>query len=77
MPVLEAVGRLCRAPNDPTFLALLVRQAPTWVVQIPWLVDDTTLETLQRRVMGVTRDRMYAGWPRPSKCSRPSVPSCW
>ena len=35
-----------------------MRRAPTWVVQMPWLVDDTTLEALQRRVMGVTRDRM-------------------
>jgi predicted ATPase len=28
------------------------------VVQMPWLVDDTTLQTLQRRVVGATRERM-------------------
>jgi hypothetical protein len=25
---------------------------------MPWLVDDTTLQTLQRRVVGATRERM-------------------
>jgi predicted ATPase/DNA-binding winged helix-turn-helix (wHTH) protein len=58
LPVLEAVGRLCRDPEGPEVLTLLARQAPTWVVQMPWLVDDTTLQTLQRRVLGATRERM-------------------
>jgi predicted ATPase/DNA-binding winged helix-turn-helix (wHTH) protein len=58
LPVLEALGRLCRQPDGQTLLALLVRQAPTWVVQMPWLVDDVTLDTLQRRVIGATRERM-------------------
>jgi predicted ATPase len=58
LPVLEAVGRLCRDPEGPEVLPLLARQAPTWVVQMPWLVDDTTLQTLQHRVVGATRERM-------------------
>ena len=39
-------------------IALLARQAPTWVVQMPWLVTDAELEALQRRVMGATQERM-------------------
>jgi DNA-binding winged helix-turn-helix (wHTH) protein len=58
LPVLEAVGRLCRDPEGLEVLTLLARQAPTWVVQMPWLVDDMTLQTLQRRVLGATHERM-------------------
>jgi DNA-binding winged helix-turn-helix (wHTH) protein len=57
-PVLEAFGRLCHEPEGQKLLALLVHQAPTWVVQMPWLVSDAELERLQRRVLGVTRERM-------------------
>jgi DNA-binding winged helix-turn-helix (wHTH) protein/predicted ATPase len=58
MPVLEALGRLCRGPEGQVLLGLLVRQAPTWVVQMSWLLDDRLLETLQRRTIGATRQRM-------------------
>jgi hypothetical protein len=58
MPVLEALGRRCRGPDGRALLALLVRQAPTWVVQMPWLLDDAVLETPQRRAITATRERM-------------------
>jgi predicted ATPase len=58
LPVLEALGRLCREPGGEELMALLSRHAPTWVVQMPWLVSDTALEALQRRVTGVTQERM-------------------
>jgi len=58
LPVLEALGRMCREPDGQALLALLLRRAPTWAVQMPWLLDDAALETLQRRVIGVTRERM-------------------
>jgi DNA-binding winged helix-turn-helix (wHTH) protein len=58
LPVLEALGRLCTEPGGQELIALLARQAPTWVVQMPWLVTDAALEALQRRVMGGTQERM-------------------
>jgi DNA-binding winged helix-turn-helix (wHTH) protein/predicted ATPase len=58
LPVLEALGRLCQEPGGQELIELLARQAPTWVVQMPWLVTDAALEALQRRVMGATQERM-------------------
>ena len=37
--VLEALDRLVRCYDDGRALALLRRAAPTWLVQMPWLVD--------------------------------------
>lgn len=58
LPVLEAVGRLCKESGRQALIALLARQAPTWLVQMPWLVDGAEFEALQRRVLGATRERM-------------------
>ena len=58
LPVLEAFGRLCREPGGQELVALLARHAPTWLVQMPWLVSTDELEELQRRIAGATRERM-------------------
>jgi DNA-binding winged helix-turn-helix (wHTH) protein/predicted ATPase len=58
LPVLEALGGLCKEPGGQALIALLARQAPTWVVHMPWLVTEAELEALQRRVMGATQERM-------------------
>jgi predicted ATPase/DNA-binding winged helix-turn-helix (wHTH) protein len=58
LPVLEALGQLCKEPGGREVVSLLVKQAPTWMVQMPWLVTGAELETLQRRVMGATQERM-------------------
>ena len=58
LPVLEVLGQLCKEPDGAELIALLARQAPTWVVQMPWLITGAELETVQRRVMGATRERM-------------------
>jgi DNA-binding winged helix-turn-helix (wHTH) protein/predicted ATPase len=58
LPVLEALGQLCRQPGGEQIIALLSRYAPTWLVQMPALVSDTELEALQRKVQGATRERM-------------------
>ena len=56
--MLEALGGLCKESDGQELLTLLARQAPTWVVQMPWLVTDAELAALQRRVMGATQERM-------------------
>ena len=59
MPVLEALGRLCRAPTGGRELvALLAGQAPSWLAQMPGLLDAAAFESLERRTQGVTRERM-------------------
>ncbi|MFN8628095.1 MAG: AAA family ATPase [Candidatus Binatia bacterium] len=57
-PVLEAVDRLCRAPEIPHMVELLARHAPTWLAQFPARMPTTHRETLQREVLGATRERM-------------------
>ena len=58
LPVLEALGRLCQAPGGDDLVALLAQRAPTWLVQMPWLLSTADLQAVQRRVMGVTPERM-------------------
>ena len=58
LPVLEALGRRCRAPGGKRLIALLHQHAPTWLVQMPALLSLTELEALQRRTQGTTRERM-------------------
>ncbi len=58
MPVLEALDRMCREQGGEEVVAHLGDRAPTWLVQMPWLVDEETLGTLQQRAVGATRERM-------------------
>jgi DNA-binding winged helix-turn-helix (wHTH) protein len=58
LPVLEALGRLCRGPEGEHLIALLHQHAPTWLVQMPALLGTVELEEIQRRTAGVTRERM-------------------
>jgi DNA-binding winged helix-turn-helix (wHTH) protein/predicted ATPase len=58
MPVLEALEQLCHAPGGQGLVAFLAHQAPTWLVQMPWLLSATDLDRLQRSALGVTRERM-------------------
>lgn len=58
MPVLEALGRLCREPGGSQVVEVLFRQAPTWLAQMPSLVDPGEADELRKRSMGSTRDRM-------------------
>ena len=58
LPVLDAFGRLCRRTAGRHLLALLGQYAPTWLVQMPALLDATEQEALQRRTQGVSKERM-------------------
>src|SRR5262249_44200844 len=58
MPVLEALGRLCRGPGGEHFTTLLNQHAPTWLVQMPALLEGEELENVQRKTAGATRERM-------------------
>jgi len=58
LPVLEALGRLCRGPEGQRFMALLGQHAPSWLVQMPALLGAADRDALQRRGLGATRERM-------------------
>jgi hypothetical protein len=58
LPILEALGRLGREQSGHEIIALLQQHAPSWLVQLPSLLNPASLEELQRKTAGVTRERM-------------------
>ena len=56
LPVLEAIGRLCREERKVT--ELLRAHAPLWLLQMPWLLSSSERELLSREMSGATRERM-------------------
>lgn len=58
LPVLDAFSRLCRNPREAQVVDILRRFAPTWLIQMPWLLEPTEREMLQRELRTVTRERM-------------------
>ena len=58
LPVLEALGRLCRSADGERVIALLDRHAPMWLMQMPALLDSQRAEDLRRRVQGGDPERM-------------------
>jgi DNA-binding winged helix-turn-helix (wHTH) protein/tetratricopeptide (TPR) repeat protein len=58
LPVLDALGRLCREGGSDWLVTLLRKHAPTWLVQLPWLLDRVDRDGLQRDLLGATRERM-------------------
>jgi predicted ATPase len=58
LPVLAALGAVCRGPDGERIVDLLGRHAPTWLAQMPGLVRDENLQALQLRGQGATQARM-------------------
>jgi DNA-binding winged helix-turn-helix (wHTH) protein/predicted ATPase len=58
MPVLEALEALCGAPGGERVTERLGHYAPSWLLQMPGLVEPAELESVGRRTQGVTRERM-------------------
>ncbi|MEO6027812.1 MAG: AAA family ATPase [Candidatus Binatia bacterium] len=58
LPVLEALGGLCRGAGRVRLPAVLRQYAPTWLVQLPWLLPPVEREALLREVQGVAQERM-------------------
>ncbi|HSP69209.1 MAG TPA: AAA family ATPase, partial [Bryobacteraceae bacterium] len=57
-PLLEGLGQLLRGPASEAVLQVLSTHAPAWLIQFPSAVKPERRETLQREVLGVTRERM-------------------
>ena len=56
LPVLEAIGRLCR--EDQKVTQVLRAHAPMWLLQMPSLLSPADRELLSREMSGATRERM-------------------
>ncbi len=57
MPVLQALGRLARRPDAARLVEILRRVAPTWLAQMPWLIDDGE-QALRQSLQVVRAERM-------------------
>ena len=57
-PLLEALMRLCRQPGGADLVSVLERYAPTWLAQMPALLDPERHANLRRTVAGTTGQRM-------------------
>ena len=56
LPVLQALGDLARAYPE---LGVAMRTvAPTWLLQLPWLVAEQERASLARELVGVSQERM-------------------
>jgi hypothetical protein len=77
LPVLEALGHLCRQPGGEQVITLLGRHAPTWLAQMPGLIGDVELETVERRVQGATRERMLRELAEALEALTAEGPWCW
>jgi tetratricopeptide (TPR) repeat protein len=58
LPVLEAWNGLARAADGPRLLESVRRHAPTWLAQLPGLLDAAEAERLRAGAQGATRERM-------------------
>ena len=58
MPMLEALQELCRAEGGDAVTGIVRRYAPTWLVQLPGLIERDAFDQLQQRVSGTGRSRM-------------------
>lgn len=59
LPVLSALGELCREPGGERLVAQLRKHAPAWLGQMPALLESLTAEERSRLILaGATRERM-------------------
>lgn len=56
LPVIEVVAEISRL--EPEFAQLVRTIAPTWVIQMPWLVKEDERAQLSRELAGAHPDRM-------------------
>jgi DNA-binding winged helix-turn-helix (wHTH) protein/tetratricopeptide (TPR) repeat protein len=55
LPVLQALKLLCR--RDPQLAVMMRSIAPTWLLQLPWLLSESERAALHRELAGAHQDR--------------------
>ena len=58
LPVLDALSGLCRGSHGHHVREILGAAAPTWLLQLPRLLEPADLEALRLRTVGATAERM-------------------
>lgn len=58
LPMLQALSRLSRQAGAEKLPELLRQYAPTWLAQLPWLIEDAEHAPLQHEILGSNRTRM-------------------
>ncbi|MCI0601127.1 MAG: AAA family ATPase, partial [Beijerinckiaceae bacterium] len=58
LPFIEALQERCSGPDGPFLLSALRDHAPTWLAQLPGLLEAKDRAALQGEVFGATRERM-------------------
>ncbi|HMM90126.1 AAA family ATPase [Bradyrhizobium sp.] len=58
LPLIDALVTRCRSTNGADLQAAIRSHAPTWMLQIPGLIDAAERAAFQREVFGATRERM-------------------
>jgi len=58
LPILDLLGRLCADEARDAAVPALERWAPSWLLQLPGVVDAATVERLRVRVPNPNRERM-------------------
>jgi predicted ATPase/DNA-binding winged helix-turn-helix (wHTH) protein len=58
LPILSALGQLCRSAEGKQIVSLLSQHAPMWLVQMPGLLTKEEFEALQRKTAGAAKERM-------------------
>ena len=58
LPLLEALGQLCRGPRPAEVLAVLRRYAPLWLGQLLGVLSEAEQEHVQRQTQGASAARM-------------------
>src|SRR5262249_54232376 len=57
-PMFEAFGELLREQDGSLGVQALIKYAPTWLIQFPSLLKAEQRESLQKEILGATRERM-------------------
>ncbi len=58
LPMLDALHRLAHHDAGARVIETLRKTAPTWLVQMPGIIDDAAFSDLQQRVGGASQQRM-------------------
>jgi DNA-binding winged helix-turn-helix (wHTH) protein/tetratricopeptide (TPR) repeat protein len=58
LPLIDALVTRCRSPDGVELLTAIRAHAPTWMLQIPGVIDAAERAAFQREVFGATRERM-------------------
>ncbi|MFL6820530.1 MAG: AAA family ATPase [Bradyrhizobium sp.] len=58
LPLIDALVTRCRSPGGHELLSAIRTHAPTWMLQLPGIIDATEHAKFQRELFGATRERM-------------------